>query len=167
MNNFIKLIAVAVICLTGCKKQGLDTDTIETQSKFSYSGYAIEKNAEVTSELFQDHLTFTFTKPGMEVNLPHLIVQISNFKGPGTYGSSDGVTIYGLENNDDTYWHHNFDMIDPQVRSHAKVLVKRADTYLTAELEGELVHEEFAGNKLVRMYTPFKGSTHQTLFHLK
>jgi hypothetical protein len=164
MKNLMKIVAIGLFSIVGCKKDGKDAYDVSTQSKFSYSSFVIDKNAEVTSEVTQNHLTFTFTKPGMEVNLPSLVVQVYNFKGPGTYDSKDGVTVYALEKNDETYWQHNYYNEDPAVRSRAKVVIKRADEYLTAEIEGELVHEELAGNDMVRTYTPFKGTTHQTLY---
>ena len=160
--TLFSLIIASVIL--GCKKDVSEAESIPAKSKFSYSTFVINENAEVTSEATQNSLTFTFTKPGMELNLPSLYVNIFNFHGPGTYGSKDGVTVYGSEDDNEEYWEHNYSYDDPTIRSHAKVIVKRADDHLIAEIEGELMHAEVIGNDVIKKYTSFKGSTQQTLY---
>lgn len=164
MKKLILALLVSATALSSCKKEASGDHDGRDISKFSYSDYAFDKDVEVTSETGEGFLTFTFAKPGMELKLPTLYVTIADFKGPGTYGSADGVTVYGSEGNDDTYWSHDYSFSDLTIRSHAKIIVKRADTRLVAEIEGELLHREFTGNQLIEKYTPFRASTDQRLY---
>jgi len=162
MKKSMLIVLLVLVGLAGCKKNAT-LEEMPSKSKFSYSSYVID-NPEVTAEAGVGDLYFTFTQPGMAFKLPSLTVQITDFSGPGTYDSKDGLTVYASEGNDDSYWAHDYSLSDPTIHTQAKIVIKRADNYLTAELEGELMHAELIGNQLVRTYTPFKASTHQTLY---